>query len=140
MLNSVSIFDDAPVFIGKNTLIGPGAMICTSTHDIDPAMREKCGGSFAKPIRIGDHCWIGAKAIILPGVTIGNGSTIAAGAVVTKDVEPMCVMAGVPARYLRSLEKQPGADKILPLKVMLFIAVPIFLALVVVRFHDIVRY
>lgn len=107
---SVSIHDDAPVFVGNRTLIGPGVCICTSTHDLEPSIRNAQGGSFAKPIRIGDDCWIGARAIILPGVTIGDGSMVAAGAVVSKDVEPGCVVGGVPARIIRRLGIGDGND------------------------------
>lgn len=85
---SVSIFDSAPVRIGSRVLIGPGVCICTDTHDIDAAARAKSQmGSHAKPIIIGDDCWIGGRVVIVAGVTIGRGSTVAAGAVVVKDVE-----------------------------------------------------
>ncbi|KAI9649595.1 hypothetical protein NHQ30_002176 [Ciborinia camelliae] len=84
----VSIYDSAPVKIGDRVLIGPGVLICTDTHEIDAVSRNKSQmGSYAKPIVIGNDCWIGGRAIIVAGVTIGNGSTIAAGAVVVKNVE-----------------------------------------------------
>jgi len=78
--------------------------ICTGTHQVEPHLREETGGSFALPIRIEDDCWIGARATILPGVTIGRGSTVVAGAVVTKHVEPFSVVGGVPARIIKRLE------------------------------------
>lgn len=66
--------------------------------------REAHGTSFALPIRIEADCWIGARATILPGVTIGRGATVAAGAVVIKDVEAETLVGGVPARFIRSLK------------------------------------
>lgn len=109
----VSIFDSAPVQIGDRVLIGPGVCICTDTHELDAVSREKSQmGSYAKPIVIGNDCWIGGKAIIVAGVTIGNGSTVAAGAVVVKDVEANCLVGGVPAKVIRRL----GDDAILSSK------------------------
>jgi maltose O-acetyltransferase len=66
--------------------------------------REAQGTSFALPIRIEADCWIGARATILPGVTIGRGATVAAGAVVIKDVEAETLVGGVPTRFIRSLK------------------------------------
>lgn len=79
--------------------------LCTGTHQIDAHEREETGGSYALPIRIEDECWISVGAKILPGVTIGKGSTVAAGAVVTKDVEPYVVVGGVPAKVIKRLER-----------------------------------
>ncbi|KAK8071213.1 hypothetical protein PG997_011416 [Apiospora hydei] len=103
---SVSIHDYAPVFIGDRVLIGPDACICPITHAPDPDVRREASGtSFARPIRIEDDCWIGARALILPGVRVGRGSTVAAGAVVTKDVEPYSLVGGVPAKLIRRLDR-----------------------------------
>lgn len=68
--------------------------------------REAQGTSFALPIRIEADCWIGARATILPGVTIGRGATVAAGAVVIKDVEAETLVGGVPARFIRILKSE----------------------------------
>lgn len=79
--------------------------VCTDTHEVDSAERQNSNsGSFAKPIKIGDDCWLGAGVTVLPGVTIGHGCTIAAGAVVTKDVEDNCLVGGVPAKLIRKLK------------------------------------
>ncbi|PVH70231.1 maltose o-acetyltransferas-like protein [Cadophora sp. DSE1049] len=99
----VSIYDNAPVYIGNNVLIGPGVCICTGTHDTDPVIRRDSGGSFAYPIIIENDCWIGARATILPGVRIGKGSVVAAGAVVREDVEAAVVVGGVPGRVIKRL-------------------------------------
>lgn len=80
--------------------------ICTGTHQAEPYLRAETGGSLAYPITIEDECWIGARATILPGVRIGHGSLITAGAVVTKDVEPMCIYGGVPAKLIRRIEQK----------------------------------
>lgn len=101
-MHSVSIHDNAPVHIGNNVLIGPGACICTPTHDTNAVERGK-GGSYALPIVIEDDCWIGANATILPGVKIAKGSIVAAGAVVCKDVGEGVLVGGVPARVLKRL-------------------------------------
>lgn len=102
---SVSIHDNSIVQIGDRVLIGPGVCICTGTHAIDAKSRqENEGTSFALPITIESDCWIGARATILPGVRIGKGTTIAAGAIVTRDIEPGCVAGGVPATVIRRLE------------------------------------
>ena len=94
--------------IGNRVLIGPGVCICSVTHSTDATIRREVGGSFAYPIWIGDDCWIGARATILPGVRIGEGSVVAAGAVVSGDVEAGSVVGGVPAKVLRRLEEEEG--------------------------------
>jgi maltose O-acetyltransferase len=103
---SVSIYDNAPVVIGDNVLIGPDVCICTGTHEVHWRAREQVRGSFALPIFIEANCWIGAGATILPGVRIGKGTTVAAGAVVTKDVEPESVVGGVPAKLIKRLTQE----------------------------------
>ena len=80
--------------IGDNVSVSPGVWIITDEHDInDPLFPEVLA-----PVRIEDHAFIGAKAMILPGVTIGRGAVVGAGAVVTRDVAPLQVVVGVPAR------------------------------------------
>jgi acetyltransferase-like isoleucine patch superfamily enzyme len=80
--------------IGDNVDISPGVWILTDSHDMnDPLFREVLA-----PVIIGDHAWIGSRALILPGVTVGEGAVVAAGAIVTGDVAPFTVVAGVPAR------------------------------------------
>lgn len=93
---------DAAIEIGRNVSIGPGVCIATPTHDIGVQLR-RAGRAHARPVAIGDGVWLGARATILPGVTIGTGSVVAAGAVVTRDVGPDLLVAGIPARVVRSL-------------------------------------
>ena len=69
----------------------------TAAHPIDPHAR-RLGWEYGRPITIGDNVWLGAGAIVCPGVTIGNDTVVGAGAVVTRDLEPWTVYTGVPAR------------------------------------------
>lgn len=88
--------------IGNHVMIGPYCQILTAVHKSDdwkkPITRQ---GIECKPVLIEDDVWIGTHAVILPGVKIGKGAIIGAGAVVTKDVEPYSLVAGVPARHIR---------------------------------------
>ncbi len=95
--------DQGGIEIGDGALIGHNVVLATINHDLDPAMNRK---NHYAPIRVGAHAWIGSNATILPGVTIGAWSVVAAGAVVTKDVPPMTVVGGVPARIIRKLKMQ----------------------------------
>ncbi|MBF9000287.1 MULTISPECIES: sugar O-acetyltransferase [Vibrio] len=97
------ILDCAKVTIGDNCLIGPQVGIYTAGHPLDLAEREVY--EFAKPITIGDDCWIGGHATINPGVTLGNNVVVASGSVVTKSFPDNVVIAGNPAKILRHLEQ-----------------------------------
>jgi maltose O-acetyltransferase len=96
-----TILDVVTVTIGDKTQIGPNVQILTADHPRDPADRSK-GLEFGRPIHIGINVWIGGGAIILPGVSIGNDAIIGAGAVVVRDVPHGDVVAGNPARPVRS--------------------------------------
>lgn len=94
----------APIKIGKNCFIAMEVMFCTSTHKIQTENGEKrIGDSYGLPITVEDNCWIGARATILPGVTVGKGCIIAAGAVVAKDCAPDGFYAGVPAKRIKDI-------------------------------------
>ena len=95
--------DDADIYVGSHTMIGPNVTICTASHPLSPALREK-GLQYNRPVRIGENVWIGASVTILPGVTIGDRSVIGAGSLVLRDVPPDVVVAGSPARILRSVD------------------------------------
>jgi acetyltransferase-like isoleucine patch superfamily enzyme len=80
-----TILDTCLVTIGSRTLIGPNVSLYSGTHPLDPELRNGTSGpEMGGPITIGEDCWIAGQVIILPGVTIGNGSTVGAGSVVTK--------------------------------------------------------
>jgi maltose O-acetyltransferase len=82
--------------IGDNVSVSPGVWLLTDQHDMNhPDFPEAFG-----PIEIDDYAWLGSRALVLPGVKIGRGAVVAAGAVVTKDVPPYQIVGGVPARPL----------------------------------------
>jgi maltose O-acetyltransferase len=97
------ILDVCEVRIGDNCLIGPGVHIYTATHPLNPYERI-AGLEYGKPVTIGNNVWIGGRAIINPGVHIGNNVVIASGAVVTKDVPDSVVIGGNPAKIIKKLE------------------------------------
>jgi len=93
-----------PVKIGNHVNLAQGITVTALNHNFsDPNKRIDEQGISTTPVTIGDDIWIGANAVILPGVTIGNHSVIAAGAVVTKDVPPHSVAAGVPAKIIKTI-------------------------------------
>lgn len=101
-INSGCCFQDqGGVTIGDGCLIGHQVVFATLDHMLDPSDRASM---VAHPITVGRNVWIGSHATILSGVTIGDNSVIAAGAVVTKAVPANCVAAGVPARIIKSIE------------------------------------
>ena len=93
-----------PVTIGKNVMMGPEVIIYTHDHNFSrtdiPIMEQ--GNSPVEPVEIGGDCRLGRRVIIMPGVKIGRGCVIAAGAVVTKDIPDYSVAGGVPARVIKS--------------------------------------
>lgn len=92
--------DQGGIAIGDGALIGHNVVLAAVNHALEPEKRRR--NRYA-PIRIGENVWIGSNATILPGVTLGDWAVVAAGAVVTKDVPPMTVVGGVPARVLRTI-------------------------------------
>jgi acetyltransferase-like isoleucine patch superfamily enzyme len=97
--------DQGGITIGDGALIGHNVVLATLNHDIDP--NKRCTMHPA-PIVIGKNVWIGANATVVPGVTIGDGSIIAAGAVVTKDVPANVIVGGVPAKVIKKIEAGPN--------------------------------
>ena len=94
--------DCAPITFGNDCFLGPGVHVYTPHHPLDPA-RRNAGHETSHPVTVGDNVWIGGHATLLPGVTIGDGSTVGAGSVVTKDVPPGVVAAGNPCRVIREV-------------------------------------
>lgn len=97
------ILDVCEVRIGKNCFMAPGVHIYTAAHPINSIERIS-GIEFGKPVTIGDNCWIGGRAVINPGVTIGNNVVVASGAVVTKNVPDNVIVGGNPARIIKQIE------------------------------------
>ncbi len=98
---NVMMVDLGGITIEDDALIGPGVYLISVNHYLDPKKRRKLE---LKPVLIRKNAWIGAKATILPGVTIGENAVVAAGAVVTSDVPKNSVVAGVPAKVIKKIE------------------------------------
>lgn len=96
------ILDVAEVRLGDNCMLGPQVGIYTATHPLDPKQRNS-GKESAQPITIGNNCWISGHATINPGVTLGDNVVVASGAVVTKSFGDNVVIAGVPARVIKTI-------------------------------------
>lgn len=95
------IWGQGGVVIGSNCLFGPGVTIISENHrysDAEQLIRSQ--GSVRAPITIGDDCWLGSNVTVLAGVSVGKGCVIAAGSIVTKDIESDSIVAGVPARVI----------------------------------------
>lgn len=99
----------AAVRIGARVYVGYEVMLITADHEIGPSA-QRCGTCVHGAIEIGDGAWIGSRAVILPGVRVGHGAVVAAGAVVTKDVAANTLVAGVPARVVRDLADEAGDE------------------------------
>ncbi len=99
------------ISIGNDVQIGMRVQLITSNYDpyFDPKKGKR--RRYFEPITIKDQVWIGSGAIILPGVTIGEGSVVAAGAVVTKDVPPQTIVGGVPAKEIKKITKPMKKSK-----------------------------
>lgn len=89
------------VSVGDHTVIAPGCFITDHNHGIAGDSRVDQQPSISRPVRIGKDVWLGTKVVVVAGVTIGDGAIVGAGSVVTRDVPPMAVVAGAPARLLR---------------------------------------
>jgi len=99
-----TILDGAEVRIGNHVMVGPGVQLYTAAHHLQAGPRNR-GLEVARPIVIEDDVWIGGAAIVLPGVRVGRGAVVGAGAVVTHDVPADTVVAGNPARVIREIEQ-----------------------------------
>jgi maltose O-acetyltransferase len=94
--------DPAPIHIEPQAFLGPSVQLYTAAHPLDPAARA-AGPEYALPIRIGARAWLGGGAIVCPGVTIGEDTTIGAGSVVTRSIPAGVLAAGNPCRIIREL-------------------------------------
>ncbi len=98
----LTLVDDGNIYIGDYVMFGPDVTIATANHPIAPELRQK-GLQYNKDIHIGNNVWIGAKTVVLPGVTIGDNSVIGAGSIVTRDIPANVVAVGDPCRVLREI-------------------------------------
>ncbi|MFL1378486.1 sugar O-acetyltransferase [Nocardiopsis protaetiae] len=97
---NISFVDDVEIRIGDGVMIAPNVTLATTGHPVHPERRVDLA-RFSEPIVIEDRVWIGANAVVLPGVRIGHGSVIGAGSVVSRDVPAMVVAVGVPCAVVR---------------------------------------
>lgn len=102
---NLTCVDDTHIYVGDFTMFGPNVIIATAGHPILPELREQVY-QYNMPVRIGRNCWIGAGAIIVPGITIGDNVVVGAGSVVTKDLPSNVIAVGNPCRVLREVNEQ----------------------------------
>ena len=116
---NLTCLDVCPVTIGDNVLIGPNVTLATPMHPLLPEERndrQRADGSFynleyAKPIVIEKDCWLASNVIVCGGVTIGEGSVIGAGSVVTRDIPPHSLAAGNPCRVIREITAKDSMER-----------------------------
>ncbi|MDO4543713.1 MAG: sugar O-acetyltransferase [Clostridia bacterium] len=99
---NLTLVDDTHIYVGDCTMFAPNVVVATAGHPILPELREK-GYQYNMPVYIGRNCWIGAGALIMPGVRIGCNTVIGAGSVVTRDIPSDVVAVGNPCRILRKI-------------------------------------
>ena len=102
-----TFFGRGGITIGNDVFVGPKVNLITINHDLDPDNRS---ATYGRPIVIEDKVWIGIGATILPGIKIGYGAVIGAGSVVTKEVPPMTIVAGNPARIIKNIKTTKNKD------------------------------
>lgn len=101
---NLTLVDDTHIYVGDYTMFGPNVTVATAGHPILPQLRQR-GLQYNMPVHIGKNCWIGAGAVLVPGVTVGNNVVIGAGSVVTKDLPDNVVAVGNPCRVLRAVNE-----------------------------------
>ena len=101
---NLTLVDDTQIYVGDYTMIGPNVTIATAGHPLLSELRRQ-GYQYNKSIRIGRNCWIGAGAVIVPGVHIGDNAVIGAGSIVTKDIPSDVVAVGNPCKVLREIDE-----------------------------------
>lgn len=102
---NLTLVDDTHIYVGSCTMLAPNVTIATAGHPIAPPLR-KYGVQYNAAVHIGKNCWIGAGALIMPGVSIGDNSVIGAGSVVTKDIPANVVAFGNPCRVYREIGEE----------------------------------
>lgn len=99
---NLTVVDDVEIIVGNNVLFGPNVTLTTTNHPIEPELRRKAY-QYCKKIIIKDNVWLCSNVVVLPGVTIGENSVIAAGSVVTKDIPANVVAMGIPCKVVRKI-------------------------------------
>lgn len=106
---NLTILDCSLVTIGARCMFGPNVSIFAATHETEVQSRRD-NIEYGRPVVVGDDCWIGGNVVILPGVTIGRGVTVAAMSVVTKDVPDFSVVMGQPAKVVKKVKEVEGLE------------------------------
>jgi len=101
---NLTLVDDTHIYVGDHTMFGPNVTVATAGHPILPELRAQ-GYQYNAPVHIGENCWFGAGAIVLPGITIGNNVVVGAGSIVTKDLPDNVVAVGNPCHILREVNE-----------------------------------
>lgn len=99
---NLTMVDDGHIYVGDYVMFGPNVTVATASHPVLPELRQEAF-QYNVDVHIGNNVWIGAGAVILPGVTIGDDSVIGAGSIVTKDIPSGVVAVGNPCRVLREI-------------------------------------
>lgn len=102
---NLHLIDDTHIYVGDCTMFGPGVIVATAGHPILPELREQAY-QYNAPVHIGRNCWIGAGAVILPGITIGDNVVVGAGSVVVKDLPSNVVAVGNPCKVMREVSER----------------------------------
>jgi galactoside O-acetyltransferase len=102
---NLTLVDDGHIYVGDRVMFGPNVTITTANHPVDAELRAR-GLQYNKDVWIGENAWIGAGAVILPGVKIGRNTVIGAGSIVTKDIPDNVVAVGNPCRVMRPVSER----------------------------------
>ncbi|MEZ3487279.1 MAG: sugar O-acetyltransferase [Lachnospiraceae bacterium] len=100
---NLTLVDDTHIYVGDHTMFAPNVTIATAGHPLLPELRDTWHYQYNMPVHIGKNCWIGAGAVILPGITIGDHTVVGAGSIVTKDLPANVLAVGNPCRVLREI-------------------------------------
>lgn len=100
---NTSFVDDGKITIGDHVLFGPNVTVVTTGHPVHPELRDNGAAMYCAPVEIKDGAWLCSNVVVLPGVTIGKNSVIAAGSVVTKDIPDNVIAMGSPCKVVREI-------------------------------------
>jgi maltose O-acetyltransferase len=105
-----AMLDGAPISVGDECLLAPGVQLITATHPIDPVAR-RAAWEQALPVTVADGVWLGAGALVCPGVSIGVNTVVGAGSIVTRDLPAEVLAYGNPARVIREIDERDRVER-----------------------------